>query len=150
MIIKVVACLLPLYTIAVYGRRQDGEDRYTEFSGDFHGVPGASGTDNFNECHRFPVCVQDGQVRAASPAVGGRQVLFHCHGTCSAQQVVPMRVHFLAGPDDLLGRIVLVSLVNWEVVLGILSDSASDAPVQLAFEVVEEVAFPLLVLFRRY
>ena len=61
-----------------------------------------------------------------------------------------MRVHLLAGPDDLLGRIVLVSLVNWEVVLGIFSDSASDAPVQLAFEVVEEVAFPLLVLFRRH
>ena len=35
----------------------------------------------------------------------------------------------LAGPDDLLGRIVLVSLVNWKVVLGVFSDSASDAPV---------------------
>ena len=44
----------------------------------------------------------------------------------------------------------MVSPVNWEVVLGIFSDSASYAPVEFAFEVVEEVAFPLLVLLRRH
>ena len=70
-------------------------------------VAGAIGAHDLYECQRLAMSVQYCEVRAAPAADWGGLLLLHHHIPGSSQQVVTVRVHSLARPQDLLGRVAV-------------------------------------------
>ena len=68
--------------------------------------------------------VQDGEVRAASAADWGGLLLLHHHVPGTPEQVVAVRVHSLARPQDLLGRLAMPPAMRGGVAVPALSELA--------------------------
>lgn len=103
---------------------------------------------DLNERLRLPVCVQNYDIGAAPPAAWSRLILLHFHEAGSPQHVVGVGVHSLARPHYPLGWIEVLPSVRGGMLIPTLPYLAKQTPTQLAFEMAEEVAFPLFVLLR--
>ena len=78
---------------------------------------GTVGADDLNEGQGLTMGIQDGEVRAASAADrGGLLLLHHCESG-TPQQVVAVRVHPLARPQDMLGRLAVPPAMSGGVTL---------------------------------